>query len=119
MFHKVDGRQRLVTLTNVSSNTLSFTASDLDISMDPGDFIIYQKRFAAEDKVVFKTTRTDLQKFVSLPVSTSPEDPYTPGVHTYSQEVVKKPNWFVTAGTYFRGGPNVFDPGGWATMEVF
>jgi len=119
LFHKADGRERLVTLTNVSSNTLSFTASDLDISMDRGDFIVYNKRFVDEDKLVFKTTRTERQRFASLPVQTSPEDSFSPGVHAYAQEVIKKPNWDVVVGTYFRGGPVVFGNGGWATLEVF
>lgn len=119
MFHKADGRERLVTLTNVSSNTLSFTASDLDLSMDRGDFIIYNKRFMSEDRLVFKTTRTDRQRFGSLPVQTSPEDTFTPGVHAYAQEIVKKPNWHLVAGTFFRGGPVIFGNGGFTTLEIY
>jgi len=118
MFHTQDGQERLVTATNVSSNTITFTASDLDISMQRGDFITYNNRYMAEDKIVFKTTRTDRQNFASLPVQTSPEDEYSPGVHTYAQEVTKKPNWYVVAGTLFRGGALVFGPGGWATLDV-
>jgi hypothetical protein len=119
MFHKADGRERLLTATNVSSNTISFTASDLDLSMDRGDFVIYNKRFMAEDKIVFKTTRTDRQRFGSLPVQTSPEDSFSPGVHTYAQEVIKKPNWTINQGFVFRGGPVVFNNGGWCTMETY
>lgn len=118
MFHKADGQERLVTATNVSSNTITFTASDLDISMARGDFIIYNKRFMAEDKVVFKTTRMDRQRFGSLPVQTSPDDEYSPGTHLYAQEIVKKPNWSVVQGTFFRGGPVVFGNGGWCTLET-
>ena len=119
MFHKADGKERLLTATNVSSNTITFTAADLDISMEPGDFIIYNKRYTDEDKIVFKTTRVDLQKFGSLPVQTSPEDTLSPGVHLYAQEIIKKPNWTVTQGTFFQGGPVVFQNGGWATLETF
>ena len=118
MFHKADGRERLITATNVSSNTISFTAADLDLSMDVGDFIIYNNRLRAEDKLVFKTTETDRQVFASLPCQTSPEDTLTPGVHVYTQEVVKKPNWFIIGGTYFRGGPQAFNAGGWATLKT-
>jgi len=118
MFHKADGRERLVTATGVSSNVISFTAGDLDMSMETGDFIIYNKRFMAEDKIIFKTTRTDQQKFGSLPVQTSPEDTFSPGVHMYAQETIKKPNWFVTQGHLFRGGPVVFNNGGWCTLDV-
>ena len=117
-FHKRSGEERLLTATGVSANVITFTASDLDISMDRGDFIIYNKRFMAEAKIVFKTTRTDRQKFASLPVQTSPDDTFTPGVHTYSQEIVKKPNWSIDAGTYFRGGALIFNAGGWATLTV-
>jgi len=117
MFHKVDGRERLLTATNVSSNTISFTASDLDLSMDRGDFIIYNKRFMDEDKIVFKTTRSGLQRFGSLPVQTSPEDSYTPGTHLYAQQVTKMPNWHIAQGTFFRGGPVVFNNGGWCTLD--
>jgi len=119
MFHKADGRERLVTATNVSANTITFTASDLDLSMDVGDFIIYNKRYMDDDKLIFKTTRSDLQRFGSLPVSTSPEDEFSPGVHLYAQEIIKKPNWHVVQGTLFQGGPVVFQNGGWATLEVF
>jgi len=119
MFHKADGQERLVTLTNVSSNTLTFTAADLNISMDRGDFVIYNKRFMAEDKIVFKTTRTDRQRFGSLPVQTSPDDSYTPGVHLYAQQIEKKPNWHINQGTLFRGGPVVFGNGGWCTLDCY
>uniref|UniRef100_A0A6H1ZXI4 Putative capsid protein n=1 Tax=viral metagenome TaxID=1070528 RepID=A0A6H1ZXI4_9ZZZZ len=120
MFQKADGRERLVTATNVSSNVITFTASDLDISMDVGDFIIYNKRFMKnENVVIFKTMRSDLQEFVSLPCQTAPEDGLTSGVHLYSQEFVKKPNWYVVAGTFFRGGPAVYNQGGWLTLTVY
>ena len=120
MFHKADGRERLVTLSGVSSNTLSWTtASDVDISMDRGDFIIYNKRFMDEDKIVFKTTRNDLQRFGSLPVSTSPDDPFTPGTHLYAQQITVKPNWHVAQGLMFKGGPVVFSNGGWCTLETY
>ena len=119
MFHKADGRERLVTATNVASNAISFTAAHLDLSMEPGDFIIYNKRFMAEDKVIFKTTRTDMQKFGSLPVSTSPDDALSPGVHLYAQDIVKKPNWSIVQGTFFRGGPVVFNNGGWCTLTTY
>ena len=118
MFHTADGRERLVTLTNATSNTLTFSAADLDISMATGDFVIYNKRFMAEDKIVFKTTRTDRQKFGSLPCQTSPEDSLTPGVHMYAQDIVRKPNWSIIAGLYFRGGPVVFNNGGWCTLDT-
>ena len=118
MFQTRDGKERLVTATNVSSNVITFTASDLDISMSRGDFIIYNKRYLAEDKVVFKTARTDRMRFASLPCQTSPDDSFTPGVHTYTQEIIKKPNWRIIAGTFFRGGAVVFGTGGWATMDV-
>jgi len=118
MFHKADGRERLLTATTVSSNTISFTASDLDLSMDPGDFIIYNKRFMAEDKIVFKTTRSDLQRFGSVPVQTSPEDSFTPGVHTYAQQITKMPNWKIVQGIFFQGGPVVFQNGGWLTLDT-
>jgi len=118
MFHKKDGREALVTATNVSSNTISFTASHLPLSMEPGDFIIYNKRYTDEDKVIFKTNRSDLQKFGSLPVQTSPEDNLSPGVHLYAQEIIRKPNWHVTQGTFFQGGPVVFQNGGWCTLKV-
>ena len=120
MFHKADGRERLVTATDVTSNVITFAASDLDLSMTPGDFIIYNKRFmSSDDKIILKTNRIDLQEFVSLPCQTSPEDSYSPGVHLYSQEIVKKPNWSVVAGTFFRGGPAVYNPGGWLTLDVY
>jgi len=119
MFHKADGSERLLTATNVSSNTITFTAAHLDISMDRGDFIIYNKRFMAEDKIVFKTTRSDRQRFGSLPVQTSPEDDFSPGIHPYAQEIIKKPNWSVVQGIFFRGGPVVFGNGGWCTMDVY
>ena len=120
MFHKASGEERMVTATNVSSNVVTFTASDLDISMEVGDFVIYNKRFMNdESKIVFKTTNTDLQRFASLPVQTSPEDEFSPGAHTYSDQVVKKPNWFIVAGFLFRGGPTVFNQGGWATLDVY
>jgi len=118
MFHAADGRERLVTATNVSSNTITFTASDLNISMARGDFVIYNKRFMAEDKIVFKTTRTDRQKFGSLPCQTSPEDSLTPGIHLYAQDIIRKPNWSIVAGLYFRGGPVVFNNGGWCTLDT-
>lgn len=118
MFHAADGRERLVTATNVSSNTITFTASDLNISMARGDFVIYNKRFMAEDKIVFKTTRTDRQKFGSLPCQTSPEDSETPGIHLYAQDIIRKPNWSIVAGLYFRGGPVVFNNGGWCTLDT-
>jgi len=119
IFHTKDGEERLLTATNVSNNTITFDAADLDISMNRGDFIIYNKRYLDDDKIIFKTERTDRMKFASLPVQTSPDDTLSPGVHTYTQEIVKKPNWTIVAGTYFRGGPAVFGPGGWATLEVF
>ena len=120
MFHTADGVQRLVTITDKTANTLTFAASDLsDVSMQPGDFIVYNKRFVNDDKLIFKTTRTDLQKFASLPCQTSPEDTLSPGVHVYSQEFVKKPNWGITAGTFARTSPIIWGPGGWATLEVF
>lgn len=118
MFHKKDGREELVTLTSASSDTLGFTAAHLTLSMEPGDFVIYNKRYMAENKLVFKTTRLDLQKFGSLPVQTSPEDSFTPGVHLYAQEIVKKPNWSVVQGTFFQGGPVVFQNGGWCTLTT-
>lgn len=118
MFHKADGRERLVTLTNAASNTLTFTASDLDMSMDRGDFVIYNKRFMDTQKIVFKTTRTDRQRFGSLPVQTSPDDDYSPGTHLYAQEVTRMPNWHINQGTFFRGGPVVFGNGGWCTLDV-
>ena len=119
MFHKADGRERLITLASFTGNVLTWTtAGDLDIGMDRGDFIIYNKRFMAEDKIVFKTTRIDRQKFGSLPCQTSPDDPLTPGVHMYSQEITRKPNWSIYAGLYFRGGPVVFGNGGWCTLDV-
>jgi len=118
MFHTTDGRERLVTATNVSSNTITFTASDLDISMNRGDFITYNRRYMSQDKVIFKTTRTDRQAFASLPLQTSPDDSYSPGIHTYAQEITKKPNWYVVAGTMFRGGALVFGSGGWLTLDV-
>ena len=118
VFHKRNGDERLLTATNVSSNVITFTASDLDISMDRGDFITYNKRFMTDDKVLFKTTRTERQSFASLPVQTSPDDEFSPGVHTYAQEIVRKPNWYIIAGTFFRGGALVFGPGGWATLDV-
>ena len=119
MFHTADGRERLVTLNSASGNTLGWASgSSLDISMARGDFVIYNKRFMAEDKIVFKTTRIDRQKFGSLPVQTSPEDSLTPGVHMYAQDIVRKPNWSVIAGLYFRGGPVVFGNGGWCTLDV-
>ena len=119
MFRKSDGRERLVTLTNVSSNTLSFTASDLDISMERGDWVIYNKRYMDADKIIFKTSRRERQSFAFLPCQTSPEDSLTPGVHVYTQEVVKKPNWYVVAGTFARCGPLVSGPGGWCTLDVY
>lgn len=118
MFHTQAGKEVLLTATNATGNTISFTASDLDISMVPGDFITHNRRFMAEDKLIFKTTRTDRQNFASLPVQTSPDDDLSPGVHTYSQETVKMPNWFVTAGTLFRGGCLVHGNGGWTTLDV-
>jgi len=118
MFHKKTGEERLVSVT-VSSNTLTFTAADLDISMDVGDFIIYNRRFVDADKIIFKTTRTDKMRFASLPCQTSPEDSLSPGVHTYSDAIIKKPNWFIVGGTYFHGGPVVLGSGGWATLEVY
>jgi len=122
MFHKAHGAnagvERLVDVT-ISSNTLTFTASDLDISMERGDFVVYNKRFTDARYIIFKTRRTDRMRFASMPVSTSPDDPFTPGVHTYSDMVVKKPNWFIVGGTYFRGGPLVFGNGGWATLKVY
>lgn len=118
MFHTKEGRERLVDVT-ISSNTLTFTASDLNISMAEGDFVTYNKRFMDEDKIIFKTTRTDRARFASLPCQTSPDDTLSPGVHVYTQEFVKKPNWGITAGTFFRGGPALFGPGGFATLEVY
>ncbi len=120
MFHTADGVERLVTITDKTTNTLTFAASDLsDVSMRAGDFIVYNKRFVDDDKLIFKTTRTDRQRFASLPCQTSPDDPLSPGVHVYSQEFVKKPNWGITAGTFTRTGPMVWGPGGWATLEIF
>lgn len=118
MFHKADGRERLVDVT-VSSNTLTFTASDLDLSMEVGDFCILNRRYAEANYVVFKTARTDRMRFASLPCQTSPDDEYSPGVHTYSDLYVKKPNWHIVAGTFFRGGPIVFGSGGWATLKAY
>lgn len=118
MFHKADGRERLVAVTN-SSNTLTFTASDLDLSMEVGDFVIFNRRYAAADKIIFKTERTDRMRFASLPCQTSPDDSLTPGVHTYNDLFVRKPNWHIVAGTFFRGGPMVFGSGGWATLDVY
>lgn len=118
MFHTKEGRERLVEVT-VASNTLTFTAADLNISMSEGDFVIYNRRLMDEDKLIFKTTRSDRMKFASLPCQTSPDDTLSPGVHVYTQEFIKKPNWGITAGTLFRGGPAVFGPGGWATLEIW
>lgn len=120
MFHTADGVERLVTITDKTTNTLTFAASDLDdVSMQVGDFIIYNKRFVDEDKLIFKTTRTDRARFASLPCQTSPDDGLTPGVHVYTQEFTKKPNWAIVAGIYSRCGPMVFGSGGWATLEVY
>ena len=118
MFHTQDGQERLVTASLVSSNTITFTNTDLDISMQRGDFITYNRRYMSQDKVIFKTNRTEMQNFASLPLQTGPEDSFSPGIHTYAQEIVKKPNWHVTAGTLFRGGALVFGNGGWATLDV-
>jgi len=119
IFKKADGRERLITLSNAASNTLTFSASDLDISMDVGDFVIYNKRYINDDKVIFKTTRTERQAWAYLPCQTSPEDTLSPGVHVYTQEVVKKPNWYIVAGTFTRSGPLISSNGGWANLEVF
>lgn len=122
MFHKAHGtnagEERLVDVT-ISSNTLTFTASDLDISMERGDFIIHNKRFAEPEYVIFKTTRSDRMRFGSVPCTPDPEAPLAPGIHTYSQPFVVKPNWYIVGGTYFRGGPIVFGQGGWATLKVY
>ncbi len=118
MFHKADGRERLVDVS-ISSNTLTFTASDLDLSMEVGDFVILNRRYAEAKYVMFKTERTDRQVFASLPCQTSPDDTLSPGIHTYNDLFVKKPNWHIVAGTFFRGGPMVFGSGGWTTMQVW
>lgn len=119
IFKRADGKERLVKLSNVSNNTLTFTAADLDIAMNKGDIVIYNKRFMAENTVVFKTDKTQLQAFATLPLRVSPDDPRTPGVHTYSDEIVKKPNWYVVVGAMAHMGPIVWNPGGWATLKVF
>ena len=122
MFHKasgdIAGTERLVDVT-ISGDTLTFTASDLDISMERGDFVVYNKRFADPKYLLFKTNRTDRMRFASVPCTPDPNVEPAPGVHTYTDIVVRKPNWFIVGGTYFRGGPLVFGSGGWATLKVY
>jgi hypothetical protein len=117
MIRKADGRERLLTATNVSSNVITITASDCDLNLAIGDWVLYNKRFMPEDKIIFKTNRTDLQRFASLPCQTSPGDTFSAGVHTYSQEIIRKPNWKIVAGTLFRGGALVLGSGGWCTLD--
>ena len=122
MFHKahgdIAGKERLVDVT-IASNTLTFSASDLDISMERGDFVIYNKRFVDPKYIIFKTTRSDRMRFGSVPCSPESTREPAPGVHTYSQLFEVKPNWWIVGGTYFRGGPVIFGSGGWATLKVY